>query len=247
MLILISMMFILVLLLFLVIIYIIYEIFNSNDMKYYLYIFLFLFILFFNSDTFSSKSLEIFNRRVYSFNRGIDKVFLNPCTEIYITVLPSVMASNIDNFFSNLSDIQNIFLNLFFLRFDEFNKAFSKVLINSTFGFLGFINLSSNFELDITSTLFFNMSFFPVSLSKKYMLLPLVGPGSTMHNFNLLIFQFFNPFFHIFNNLSFFYFVDLISKKSNMHFDSNFFHANILDGYSFLKDVYFQRFYVLTF
>ncbi|HIH2762307.1 MAG TPA: MlaA family lipoprotein [Candidatus Azoamicus sp.] len=124
-------------------------------MKYYLFIFLFFFILLFNSTILSDNSLEFLNRRVYSFNRGIDKVFLNPCTEIYINVCPTFLSSKIDNFFSNLYDIQNIFLNLFFFKFGEFNNFLCKVLINSTFGFLGIINLSYNLILMSTHYVLF--------------------------------------------------------------------------------------------
>lgn len=216
-------------------------------MKYYLFVFILFFILFFNLNIISSNNLESLNRRVYSFNRGIDRVFFNPCIDMYITVFPNVLVSKIQNMFSNLSDIQNLFLNLFFFKFGELDRIFFRVLINSTFGFLGLIDMSANFKLDIKSISFFNMSFLPFVFIKKYMMLPIIGPGSTMHNFNLLIFQIFNPFFHIFNNLFFFYFLDLINKKSSLHFDCNFFHSNVLDGYSFLKDVYFQRFYVSTF
>ncbi|HIH2763254.1 MAG TPA: MlaA family lipoprotein [Candidatus Azoamicus sp.] len=216
-------------------------------MKYFLFIFLFIFILFFDSDILSIKNLELCNRRIYSFNRGIDKIFLNPCTEVYITVFPNFLSSKIDNFFSNVCDIQNALLHLFFFKFKDLDKIFIKILINSTFGCLGFFKLSAVFDLNIKTTSFFNMSFFPFIFFKKYMILPIVGPGSTMHNFNLLIFQFLNPFFHMFNNLFFFYFLDLINKKSIVYFDTNFFHSNVLDGYSFLKDVYFQRFYISKF
>ena len=197
----------------------------------------------FNSTILSDNSLEFLNRRVYSFNRGIDKVFLNPCTEFYLNVCPTFLSSKIDNFFSNLYDIQNVFLNLFFFKFGEFNNFLCKVLINSTFGFLGIINLSYNFNFtSITS--FFNMSFFPFNIDKKYIILPFIGPGLTNYNFNLLIFQLCNPLFYIFNDLSFFYFFTLILKKSIIYFDINFFHLNFLDGYSFLKNIYFQRFYM---
>ncbi|HIH2762622.1 MAG TPA: MlaA family lipoprotein [Candidatus Azoamicus sp. MARI] len=215
-------------------------------MKYCLFTFIFFFILFFNSDIFNVNSLDVLNRRVYSFNRGIDKVFLNPCAEIYINVLPNSVSSRINNFFYNICDIQNLFLNLFFFKFEDIDKFFSKVLINSTFGLLGLINLSSNLDLNVKSISFFGMNFFPFIFSKKYIMLPIVGPGFIMYNINLLFFQILNPFFYIFTDVSFFYFFDLIIKKSSVYFDCNFFHSNVLDGYSFLKHVYFQRFYIIV-
>lgn len=212
-------------------------------MKYVLFIFLFIFVLFFNSNTLSSDKLELLNRRIYAFNRGIDKVFLNSCVETYINVVPESLALKINNFFSNLFDVQNLFLNLFLLKFKNFDKILPKVIINSTFGFLGFFDLAEKFNLNVEFISFFNMKSFPIILSKKYIFLPVIGPGLTMYNLNILILQLFNPFFYIVNNLSFFYFIDLINKKSQIYFDSNFFHINFLDGYSFLKDIYFQRFY----
>ncbi|HIH2763580.1 MAG TPA: MlaA family lipoprotein [Candidatus Azoamicus sp.] len=212
-------------------------------MKYSLFIFIFLYLLFFNSNILSPNNLDTLNRRVYAFNRGIDKIFMNPCTDLYINVFPPSLKVKVENFFSNLFDIQNICLSCLLNKFDNFNKLFSKVVVNSTVGFFGFLNISVYFDLNIRSSSFFDIRTFPFSLSKRYMLLPVIGPGFISNNLNLLILQFFNPIFHVFNNLFFFYFFDLMSKKNIINFDINFFHSNVLDGYSFLKDVYFQRFY----
>lgn len=213
-------------------------------MRYYIFLFFFIFIFFFNSNILSSDNIEFFNRRVYSFNRGIDRVFLNPCTDFYINVCPALIVKKVDNFFINLFDIQTLFLNLLFLNFKNVSKIFPKVVLDTTFGVFGFFSISKFFDLDFKSIALSNTHIFRIFFLKRYILFPFTGPGSINHIFNLCVFQLINPFVYILNNLYFYFFFEFISKKSHMYIDNNFFYTSVLDGYSFLKDIYFQHFYI---
>jgi len=48
--------------------------------------------------------LEPFNRKVFAFNEGLDKVVLRPTALAYKAVVPSPARTGISNFFSNLAD-----------------------------------------------------------------------------------------------------------------------------------------------
>src|SRR5262245_16851401 len=48
---------------------------------------------------------EGYNRKVFKFNRGIDKVVYRPIAKVYTTVTPKLVRRGVSNFFSNLDDV----------------------------------------------------------------------------------------------------------------------------------------------
>src|SRR5512139_2214673 len=56
--------------------------------------------------------LEAFNRQVFAFNEGLDKVVLKPLAELYDAVLPVPVQDCLSNGFSNLREPSNAFNNL---------------------------------------------------------------------------------------------------------------------------------------
>ena len=49
--------------------------------------------------------LEGFNRGVFSFNEGMDKVLFDPLSKLYQAITPEFVDKGITNFFSNLGEI----------------------------------------------------------------------------------------------------------------------------------------------
>ena len=47
--------------------------------------------------------LEGFNRGVYGFNQGMDKILFDPLSKLYQAITPEIIDKGITNFFSNLS------------------------------------------------------------------------------------------------------------------------------------------------
>lgn len=212
-------------------------------MKQLLSIFI-IFLLFFFSiqcnDKCRNDLLESTNRRIYAFNRGIDKILVLPVSAAYITFTPDTITENINNFYTNISEIQNLLLSLFFCNPNQILLFFSRIIINSTFGFIGFFDIAKKTNLthqNIDFNALLNL------YKSNYIMLPVLGPGTIKTNIYLLFTQILNPFIYIFNKLAIYYFLELIIKRSNLMFDTTFFHTNMFDGYSFLKDIYIQNLY----
>lgn len=214
-------------------------------MKYSALFFLIILIYFSSFNIIPNERIEFLNRRIYSFNRGLDKIFSNPCTDFYIKFCPNFFTNKIDNFFTNLFDIQNLFFNFLYLDLNNLKKNFLIVFINSTYGIFGLFKVSDFFNLSYKKYSLFNDKFFKLS-NNSYIFFPFLGPFLKNHIFNLLFFQIINPFMYFFNNLYFYLLLEFFNKRSHIYIDDNFFHSSFLDGYSFLKDVYFQHFYVFN-
>ena len=64
------------------------------------------------NDQISSDPFESWNRSVYKFNTGVDKVALKPVAKAYHAVVPDPAERSVGRFFSNLGEPLNIVNNL---------------------------------------------------------------------------------------------------------------------------------------
>ena len=55
---------------------------------------------------------EKVNRKVFRFNKKLDKKIIKPLAKGYKKVTPDIVEKGISNFFSNIGDIKNAFNNL---------------------------------------------------------------------------------------------------------------------------------------
>lgn len=171
-------------------------------------------IFYFNSDS--------LNRKIYSFNRGFERVLVNPSLNFYFDILPVNIKLNINNFFYMCESTQYFFILLLNNNF-KFCLQYGFFLLNSL--------AISNFSFDDYRVLF-NQSLYVFS--------PFIGPGFLGNYIFIFSIQFLNLFLYFYNEFLLYYFFYIINKKSYLNYDLNFFHSIVLDGYSFLKDIYFQ-------
>lgn len=204
---------------------------------------LFFFVLFFFCflNISNLKIDDSFNRRIYSFNRGFDKSFLNPSLTIYIEIFPSFLDKNISNFINNTSELNNLFFLFLKSDFHSITNSLHRFFLNFYFGFLGFFDVSQ-FNDKFYKNFDFQMFMFSCGLKDfVYMIIPVIGPSTLYFNFGLIFLHIINPYFYFFDNVFFYYFLEILNKKSVVLFDINFFHGVMIDGYTFLKDVYIQN------
>lgn len=92
--------------------------------------------------------LESFNRAVYSFNDGLDRVVVKPVATAYVKVTPHWMRKGVTNFFGNLGDVWYSVNNALTLKSQATSDSVGRVMINSTVGLLGFIDVASEMNID---------------------------------------------------------------------------------------------------
>lgn len=128
--------------------------------------------------------LESMNRAVFSFNEKLDETVLEPVAQGYQTFIPSPIRMIVGNFFSNLDDVVVAANSLLQLKFMDVMASTTRVLINTTFGLLGTVDLASQIsqvsDIDISKRnedFGQTLGFYGVG-SGPYLVLPLLGPSS---------------------------------------------------------------------
>jgi len=94
------------------------------------------------SDTLISDPLEGFNRSIYRFNYRFDKYVFLPAVRGYQAVTPDVVETGIHNFFRNIQDVTTLINSILQLDFDKTMHTTTRLMVNSTIGLAGFINVA---------------------------------------------------------------------------------------------------------
>lgn len=117
-----------------------------------------------------------FNRSVYSFNNALDQAFLVPAAASYRAVTPDVAEKGVHNFFSNLDDLNVAFNNTLQFKFLDAASDVGRLLVNSTIGLLGFLDVASRLGLEKHNEDFGQtLGYWGVG-SGPYIMLPFLGP-----------------------------------------------------------------------
>lgn len=86
---------------------------------------------------------EPMNRRLYNFNAGLDEYFMLPVTSAYETVLPTPVRSGVSNVIQNLNEVPTLVNCLLQGKIEKSAITTSRLLINTTFGIAGTMDLAS--------------------------------------------------------------------------------------------------------
>ena len=144
---------------------------------------------------------EKINRKTYKFNNLVDKALLKPVANLY-HYTPQPIRSATRNFLNNLSLPLSAFNSLMQGKIDNSLATTSTFLINSTIGIFGMIDVASN------RGILYNKEDFGQTLanygmkSGPYIVLPILGPSSTLNLTGEIIDRAISPFG--FNSLNLF-------------------------------------------
>lgn len=121
--------------------------------------------------------LESMNRSIFSFNDKLDRAVLKPVATVYRDGTPHWMQVGINNFFNNLQDVWSLVNNALQLRGQDAADHTGRVLINSTIGMLGLVDVATGLRIER------HTSNFGLTLGRwgvgpgPYIVLPLLGPS----------------------------------------------------------------------
>ena len=121
---------------------------------------------------------EGFNRAMFNFNDALDRAIVKPVAQGYRYVMPDIAERGVHNFFENLGDVVTMVNNLLQLKPVEAVQDLSRVVINTTIGIGGLIDVASAMDIpkhdeDFGQTLgAWGLD------SGPYLVLPLLGPSS---------------------------------------------------------------------
>lgn len=122
--------------------------------------------------------LEGFNRAMFDFNDGLDRVALKPAATAYQEILPSFVQTGVNNFFGNIGDVWTMVNNFLQGKVEQGLSDGMRVAFNSTIGFGGVLDIAS--EAGIPK----HKEDFGQTLGKwgvasgPYVVLPVFGPST---------------------------------------------------------------------
>ncbi|MGV3739689.1 MAG: MlaA family lipoprotein [Gammaproteobacteria bacterium] len=185
---------------------------------------------------------ESINRRIFTFNRGLDKVVLKPIAKIYNFLVPTRGRAIINNFYTNINMIPTFINDLLQADFTHASQDAHRLVLNSTIGIGGIFDLATmngfplrSNDLGIT---------FAVWGDKKspYVVLPFLGPSTIRDGMGMLFdYTFFTPYPYIpYVPLYTLLAVRYVDLRAQM-FDTDRLIEESLDKYAFVRDAYLQH------
>ena len=198
--------------------------------------------------------LESMNRAVFAFNEKFDDFIYEPVARGYRAITPDPLEMVIGNVFSNFNDVVITANALLQLKFDTAAASAVRVLINSTFGMLGIIDLASDISAVSDININKRNEDFGQTLGRygigpgPYLVLPFLGPSTIRDTVGLAVdSSFFHPIWSIYPDFDFLtarfptsmgWAVD--TRAQMLDTDKTLEEA-ALDKYEFVRDAYLQR------
>lgn len=122
--------------------------------------------------------LEGLNRRVYRFNALADRYVLLPVVQVYRKVTPGFARTGVQNFFSNLGEINTFANSVLQAKPKSSAVTLSRFAINSTIGLAGLFDPASAIGLEQYNEDFGQtLGYYGVGAG-PYLVLPFFGPSS---------------------------------------------------------------------
>ena len=187
--------------------------------------------------------LESFNRGVFSFNDVLDRVILKPTARAYQATLPEWARKGVGNFFNNLGDVWSALNNGLQLRGQEMGDSIGRVMVNSTLGLGGLIDVASDLSIDRHPANFgLTLGRWGVSPG-PYLVLPLLGPATLREVVALPVDQQGNLVTHIPDEgtRTALTLTNVVDTRARYLRAGDVVDGAALDRYSFTRDAYLQR------
>lgn len=187
---------------------------------------------------------EPFNRQVFGFNESLDQAVIKPVATTYQRVTPNLVQTGVSNFFGNLRDVWSA-LNLFLQFKPKAGLEMStRVLLNSTLGIYGLLDLASPMGLERRAEDFGQtLGYWGVG-SGPYLVMPVLGPSTLRDATSYVLADRradpigeVNPINHRNVALG----LKVVDQRSRLLSTTNTVDAIAFDRYSFVRDAYLQR------
>jgi phospholipid-binding lipoprotein MlaA len=189
---------------------------------------------------------EGFNRGVYTFNDTIDGAILKPIAMGYNYVTPDVAKKGINNFYNNITDFITAVNSFLQLDFEQGITDSGRVIVNTTIGMLGFIDVASTNVNNYTER---NKQDFGTTLARygwrdsAYLVLPFFGPSTFRDGTGLAVDGLFiDPIGYI-NNVRLrnaLYIGKIINTRAQLLDATNLMDDASIDPYAFQRDSWLQ-------
>ena len=189
--------------------------------------------------------IEGFNRTMYSFNQGMDKVLFNPVAKFYQAITPDFIEKGISNIFNNIDDISIIANDILQLKIGQAYMDIARFVFNSTLGFAGFRDVASQMGLEKHDEDFGQtLAVWGVGAG-PYIVAPIFGPTTLRDATSLVVDDvLLNPVAYLNNNDALkagILTLNYIDIKADLLTTNELIDEAALDQYEFTKNAYFSK------
>ncbi|MEP5763142.1 MAG: VacJ family lipoprotein [Halieaceae bacterium] len=126
------------------------------------------------------------NRRIYNFNYHFDRYVFLPVVRGYKFITPDFLEAGLHNFFNNFRDVRTLANSILQLSPDKTAQAAGRVMVNTTIGLLGFVDMASKMDLPRPSEDFGQtLGHYGVGAG-PYLVVPFLGPSNLRDGFGLI-------------------------------------------------------------
>lgn len=186
---------------------------------------------------------EGYNRAMYKFNDGMDRSIMKPLAKGYQAITPEPVDRGVTNFFSNLADVNSAVNNVLQFKLARASSDVWRVLINSTVGLFGFIDVASRLHLEKYGEDFGQTFGYWGIGPGPYFVWPFLGPSSLRDSVGKVGDWYLDPVNYVepdgwkygLHTLRF------IDKRADLLSASNVLEEAALDPYAFVRDAYLQK------
>jgi phospholipid-binding lipoprotein MlaA len=185
---------------------------------------------------------ESWNRSVFSFNDSLDTTIVKPIATAYTKVVPFLVRTGVNNFFSNLTGVWTIINSTLQLKPKTAVDTLFRVSINTVFGLGGVLDIASEMNIE-RHTADFGQTLGHYGVPPgPYLVIPFLGSStlrdtlasSLISRGDLLLQLKSAP---VRNSL---YALRLLDLRANLLRSSSVLEGVALDKYTFTRDVYLQ-------
>ncbi len=181
------------------------------------------------------------NRKIYSFNKGLDRVLLKPVAKAYKAVTPKFVDKSIGNFFGNLGDVGNAVNNTLQGKFKDAASDTERFVFNSIFGFAGLVDVASAAGIKKSDEDFGQTLATWGVKSGPYVMLPFLGPSTIRDaTAKISVDRYTDPAHYSDANIALFV-ADTVKKRADFITEEEAFAGISNDEYSALRDVWLQN------
>lgn len=180
------------------------------------------------------------NRSVYNFNEALDELIIKPVTRSYDYVMPDMAKRGVTNFFNNLDDVNVVVNDVLQGKVRNAARDSGRLVLNSTIGIAGFIDVASGFGL-YKNNEDFGQTFGYWGIGPgPYLVVPFLGNYTLRDAIGFIPDYLFNPIFWIHDEMPRhgLYAMDTVDTRLYYLAAESMITG---DEYVFVRDAYLQR------
>jgi phospholipid-binding lipoprotein MlaA len=186
---------------------------------------------------------EPWNRSMYEVHQVIDGNLIKPVAEAYVNNMPVLIRTGVSNFFGNIDDLFTGINNVLEGRGNQAGDDFGRVLLNSTFGMLGVLDLASMMGINKDKK-DFGITFGKWGVPQgPYFFVPLFGPTTVRDGTGVVVRYFLGPIGYI-NEVALrntLYGIGYLDLRAQALSAGSVLDTAALDRYRFLRNAYLKN------